>query len=249
MPMIDVFAAADTFADRHQLAVDLATAVMTVEQIPDIPMFRRSTVAFAHELPADSLSNVDGDSGYVRVQVLTNAGALDRDKQLAVVEQLTRLVTAAAGDPGLANRTWVLLTEAVGWLLLPGDRPVPTLVWLVAFLGWFPVFGSAVFIANRHWRGRAGLARPALKRPGLVVAVAAVTLAALMVIALVLTAVAPLPEVPTRSPQIVDGRYVVINHGRLTSVSRQEYCVPPNDGRIGRTCPGSARNAAFGVFQ
>jgi phenylpyruvate tautomerase PptA (4-oxalocrotonate tautomerase family) len=115
--MIDVYAAAGTFGDRHQLAVDLATAVMTIEQVPDIPMFRRNTAAFVHELPADSLSNVDGDSTYVRVQVLTNAGALDRDKQLAVVEQLTRIVATAAGDPGLTDRTWVLLTEAVpgGW--------------------------------------------------------------------------------------------------------------------------------------
>jgi len=64
-----------------------------------------------------SLSNVDGESSYVRVQVLTNAGALDRDKQLVVVEQLTRTVATAAGDPTLADWTWVLLTEAVpgGW--------------------------------------------------------------------------------------------------------------------------------------
>jgi phenylpyruvate tautomerase PptA (4-oxalocrotonate tautomerase family) len=115
--MIDVYAAAGTFADRHQLAVDLATAVMTIEQVPDIPMFRRNTAAFVHELPADSLSNVDGDSTYVRVQVLTNTAALDRDKQLAVVEQLTRIVATAAGDPTLVDRTWILLTEAVqgGW--------------------------------------------------------------------------------------------------------------------------------------
>ncbi|MDX6223131.1 MAG: hypothetical protein QOD91_2185, partial [Frankiales bacterium] len=51
------------------------------------------------------------------VQVLTNAGALDRDKQLAVVRQLTDIVAAAAGDPTLVDRTWVLLTEAPdgGW--------------------------------------------------------------------------------------------------------------------------------------
>ncbi len=117
MPMIDVYATAGTFADRHQLAVDLATAVMTIEQVPDIPMFRQNTAAFVHELPADSLSNVDGENSYVRVQVLTNAAALDRDKQLAVVDQLTRIVAAAADDPGLVGRTWVLLTEAIpgGW--------------------------------------------------------------------------------------------------------------------------------------
>ena len=117
MPMIDVYAAAGTFADEHQLAVDLASALMKVEQVPDIPMFRKNTAAFIHPLPAQSLSNVDGDSTYVRVQVLTNFGALDRDKQLAVVSQLTAIVTEAAGDPSLAERTWVLLTEAPdgGW--------------------------------------------------------------------------------------------------------------------------------------
>ena len=117
MPMIDVYAAAGTFADTHKLAVDLATAVMTIEQVPDIPMFRQNTAAFVHELPAGGLSNVDGDSGYVRIQVLTNAGALDRGKQLAVVERLTAIAADAAGDPALAGRTWVLLTEAPdgGW--------------------------------------------------------------------------------------------------------------------------------------
>jgi phenylpyruvate tautomerase PptA (4-oxalocrotonate tautomerase family) len=117
MPMIDVYAAAGTFADTHRLAVDLATAVMTIEQVPDIPMFRQNTAAFVHELPAGGLSNVDGDSGYVRIQVLTNAGALDRGKQLAVVERLTAIAADAAGDPALADRTWVLLTEAPdgGW--------------------------------------------------------------------------------------------------------------------------------------
>ena len=117
MPMIDVYAAEGTFADTHQLAVDLAATVMAVEQVPDIPMFRRNTAAFVHELPAAALANVDGDHHYVRVQVLTNAGALDRDKQLAVVRQLTDVVASAAGDPSVAGRTWVLLTEAPdgGW--------------------------------------------------------------------------------------------------------------------------------------
>ena len=58
------------------------------------------------------LAHADGDSTRVRVQVLTNAGALDRDKQLPVISQLTGIVAAAAGDPSLAGRTWALLTEA-----------------------------------------------------------------------------------------------------------------------------------------
>ena len=117
MPMIDVYAAAGTFGDQHALAQNLATELMTIEGVPDIPMFRKNTAAFIHELPSSGLSNVNGDSTYVRVQVLTNAGALDRDKQLADVSRLTALVAEAAGDPSLAERTWVLLTEAPdgGW--------------------------------------------------------------------------------------------------------------------------------------
>ena len=117
MPMIDVYATAGTFTDKHRLATDLATAVMEIEQVPDIPMFRQNTAAFVHDLPAGSLSNVDGESNYVRIQVLTNAGALDRGKQLAVAERLTKIAADAADDPTLSSRTWVLLTEAVdgGW--------------------------------------------------------------------------------------------------------------------------------------
>jgi phenylpyruvate tautomerase PptA (4-oxalocrotonate tautomerase family) len=117
MPMIDVYAATGTFQDPHQLASDLARTLMTIEGVPDIPMFRENTAGFIHELDAPALSNVDGASGYVRVQVLTNANALDRDKQLAVVREFTQLVATAAGDPSLSERTWVLLTEAVegGW--------------------------------------------------------------------------------------------------------------------------------------
>ena len=64
MPMIDVYATAGTFTDKHQLAADLAATLMAIEKVPDIPMFRQNT-----------------------------------------------------GDPALAERTWVLLTEAVpgGW--------------------------------------------------------------------------------------------------------------------------------------
>ena len=117
MPMIDAYASAGTFADKHRLAVDLASTLMRIEQVPDIPMFRKNTAAFVHELPPDSLANVNGDSTYVRVQVLTNAGALDRGKQLQVVREFTDIIAAAAGDPGLADRTWVLITEAPdgGW--------------------------------------------------------------------------------------------------------------------------------------
>jgi hypothetical protein len=115
--MIDVYATAGTFSNPHQLAVDLARTLMTIEGVPDIPMFRQNTAAFVHAMPDGDMANVDGETTYVRVQILTNAGALDRDKQLAVVNQFTELIAAAAADTSMAKRTWVLLTEAVegGW--------------------------------------------------------------------------------------------------------------------------------------
>lgn len=117
MPMIDVYATEGTFGNPHALAQKLASAVMRWEGVPDLPLFRANTAAFIHDLPASAIANVNGDSNYVRVQVLTPVGALDRDKQLGVVRELTDLVADAAADPGLTDRTWVLLTESPegGW--------------------------------------------------------------------------------------------------------------------------------------
>ena len=117
MPMIDVYAARGTFSDPHALAQNLAAAVMRWEQVPDLPLFANNTAAFIHDMDAAAISNVAGDSNYVRVQVLTPIGVLDRDKQLGVVKELTEIVASAAGDSSLGERTWVLLTESPegGW--------------------------------------------------------------------------------------------------------------------------------------
>ena len=117
MPMIDVYAEAGIFSDKRQLAQDLARAVMRWEAVPEIPLFADNTAAFIHDLPAGAISTASGRGGYVRVQVLTPAGVLDRDKQLGVVKELTEIVARTCGDPTIAERTWVLLTEAPegGW--------------------------------------------------------------------------------------------------------------------------------------
>jgi phenylpyruvate tautomerase PptA (4-oxalocrotonate tautomerase family) len=117
MPMIDVYATAGTFGDKHRLAQDLAAAVMRWEEVPDLALFRDNTAAFIHDLPADAISNAAGASNYVRVQVLTPVGVLDRAKQLGVVSELTAIIASAAGDPSLTERTWVLITESPegGW--------------------------------------------------------------------------------------------------------------------------------------
>ena len=118
MPLIDVYAVAGMFSNKHKLAQDLAKAVMEWEKVPPINLFKNNTAAFVHELPAEAISNAAGDGkSYVRVQVLTPVGVLDRDKQLGVVRELTDIVAAAASDPELASRTWVLITESPegGW--------------------------------------------------------------------------------------------------------------------------------------
>lgn len=117
MPMIDVYATAGTFANRSELAKELAAAMMRWEGVPEISLFLDNTAAFVHELDPDALANAAGDSNYVRVQILTPVAVLDRDKQLGVVKEMTEIIAAAAGDPSLVERTWVLITEAPdgGW--------------------------------------------------------------------------------------------------------------------------------------
>ena len=117
MPMIDVYATEGTFANPSVLAQRLAATLMRLEEVPELPMFRHNTAAFVHAVPEGAISNVERESDYVRVQVLTNLGALNRAKQLAVVEEFAAIVAEAADRPELKERTWVLLTEATdgGW--------------------------------------------------------------------------------------------------------------------------------------
>jgi phenylpyruvate tautomerase PptA (4-oxalocrotonate tautomerase family) len=117
MPMIDVYAPEGAFEDKHELARRLAAELMAIEGVPDIAMFRQNTAAFIHELSSDAISNVDGGWDCVRVQVLTNAGGLDRDKQIAVVNRFTEVIAGAPGKRPTPERIWVSLTEAIegGW--------------------------------------------------------------------------------------------------------------------------------------
>jgi hypothetical protein len=118
MPMIDIYATTGTFQNVHQLAMDAAAVVKGVEGVPDLALFCKNTAAFVHELPKGALSNIDGDTDYVCIRVTINSGALTlREKQVAVVRQLTELAARAASDPTLVDRTWVILVEAIegGW--------------------------------------------------------------------------------------------------------------------------------------
>jgi len=117
MPMIDVYAAAGTFARKRELAVNLAAAMIRWQGVPRISLFLDNTAAFVHELEPDALANAAANNNYVRVQILTPVGVLVREKQLGVVKEMTDIIAAAADDPGLVERTWVLITESPegGW--------------------------------------------------------------------------------------------------------------------------------------
>jgi phenylpyruvate tautomerase PptA (4-oxalocrotonate tautomerase family) len=119
--MIDVYAAADIFpadADRR-LAEELTTALLKAEGVVSPgPTHTNNTGAYIHRLPASAVNTAaEGNARTVRVQVLTPPGVLSREGQKQLVDAATQIVARVAGDPSLAGRTWVLLTEAAegGW--------------------------------------------------------------------------------------------------------------------------------------
>jgi hypothetical protein len=87
MPMIDVYAAAGTFPDKHRLAQDLANAVMRWEKVPP----KKNTAAFVHDLLAEAISNAVGDCHYVGVQVPTE-GAIHVMRVRVADEALAELL-------------------------------------------------------------------------------------------------------------------------------------------------------------
>lgn len=101
-----------------ELSERLTQAVLRWEGSPVAPPYSEHTAAFVHELPARSVHTAArSDAAVVRVQVVTPPGGLGRTGQLGFVEEATRTVAELAGDPSLAERTWVILTEAQegGW--------------------------------------------------------------------------------------------------------------------------------------
>ena len=121
MPMIDVYAQADIFpADAdEQLGHDLTHAVLRAEGVAQPgPFHLDNTAAFIHRLPTSAISTANTPSSRtVRVQIITPPGSLTRDGQRQITQEATDIVAKAAGDPSLAARTWVILTEATegGW--------------------------------------------------------------------------------------------------------------------------------------
>ncbi|HTZ93157.1 MAG TPA: hypothetical protein VMB74_12240 [Streptosporangiaceae bacterium] len=121
MPMIDVYAPADIFPDDADelLGRELTHAVLRAEGVAQPgPFHLDNTAAFIHRLPPAAISTANTpSSAAVRIQIITPPGSLGRDGQRQITREATEIVAKAAGDPGLAARTWVILAEAAegGW--------------------------------------------------------------------------------------------------------------------------------------
>jgi len=121
MPMIDVYAAADVFpADSDRtLGEALCMAILRAEGVPNPgPFHLNNTAAFIHRMPASTVQTAASASARtVRVQVITPPGALKREAQKQLTKEVTQIVSKLARDATVADRTWVLLTEAAegGW--------------------------------------------------------------------------------------------------------------------------------------
>ncbi|MEV4512230.1 hypothetical protein AB0K00_25105 [Dactylosporangium sp. NPDC049525] len=119
------------------------------------------------------------------------------------------------------------------WLLRPGFHPVPTPVWLSAFLGCFLLQAAAMTFGRNYWRRRPmGAGDGSMRRQSFVTRVMFAGAVACIVVVLVLIARMPsAPALPPGAPEIAQGQYVLNNHGSLTAVPRDVYLRAVEEGQ------------------
>jgi phenylpyruvate tautomerase PptA (4-oxalocrotonate tautomerase family) len=116
MPRIDVtFTAGAIAADsRTELAPRIAEAMLRWEGAPDAPFFREIAWVHFHELDEGGAYTADGpaqDSQFI-VDVMIPVGALSDRRRAGLVEELSALVSEAAGlGDADALRVWVIVHE------------------------------------------------------------------------------------------------------------------------------------------
>jgi len=121
MPMIDVYAPNDLFPSNsdRRLGEQLTLAILRAEGVTSpAPFHLDNTAAFIHRMDPSALQTAArANARAVRVQIITPPGALTRNGQKQLVDDVTRIVADICGDPSQTQRTWVLLTEAAegGW--------------------------------------------------------------------------------------------------------------------------------------
>ena len=119
--MIDVYAPNDLLpagSDRR-IGEALTLAVLRAEGVSAPgPFHLDNTAAFIHRMdPAMVQTAAQPLARTVRIRIITPPGALTRDGQRQLVNEMTAIMADICGDPSQAQRTWVLLTEAAegGW--------------------------------------------------------------------------------------------------------------------------------------
>jgi phenylpyruvate tautomerase PptA (4-oxalocrotonate tautomerase family) len=121
MPMIDVYAPDDLFPSNsdRRLGEQLTLAILKAEGVTSpAPFHLDNTAAFIHRMDPSALqATARANARAVRVQIITPPGALTRNGQKQLVDDVTRIVADICGDSSQTQRTWVLLTEAAegGW--------------------------------------------------------------------------------------------------------------------------------------
>lgn len=129
MPTIDVYAASDIFphGSERALAKRLTAAILRAERFGDepAPMLRDIVGAYFHFMAPENVHTLASDRPRtVRVQVTSHPGGLDEQGRNEFISEATSIVAEISGDPGLAERTWVILVESMqgGWGI--AGRPV-----------------------------------------------------------------------------------------------------------------------------
>ena len=119
--MIDVYASNDLLpsgSDRR-IGEALTLAALRAEGVAaPSPYYLENTGVFIHRMDPSTLQTAaEPRARSVRIQIITPPGALTRDGQKQSVKDATGIMADICGDPSLAKRTWVLLTEAAegGW--------------------------------------------------------------------------------------------------------------------------------------
>lgn len=119
MPMIDIYAPEGTFPESNEAALlDRATRVLIqFEKTTGIPMAESNTGAYLHVLPKARVAAGGKAAEVVRIQLLTPKDGLQQPQRSGITEGMTQLVGELAVNPKVAERTWVLFSEAVdgGW--------------------------------------------------------------------------------------------------------------------------------------
>jgi hypothetical protein len=128
-------------------------------------------------------------------------------------------------------------------LLLSTKRPVPTAAVAIEMVIALPIFLFAIMFRRRYWHaGGSSVVTPTLARARAIVVGAVGVLLAMIVTALVLIVDLPDETAPLGQPEVVNGQYVLNEHGLVTPVPRldgRSTAVRPRSchdhGRHGRT--------------